>query len=349
MWVALIWDTWDHSRWSQRQRQSRGSCQGRPCIHCAIILVINVVFGSWFGAWGMGHGAYTRLRPRPLKFGCDGIWTAAKPAMKTPYVNALKDIQAQGLNCKLHRDVGQCQIAVARPTRFTVPSSQIVRAFTYSVCAMWPDYWGLCPPNWQPDRCSRRRRRARRSAAPGIDPTGWCPQRCCAVAPCPTQHWQSGDGCVSWALSLPNIIIIAYIVKPGHLVGLRIRLHYALEVGIIALLNVVRIQRGAHLQQRCGLVCKMQTEFLIVFYHSQDLWVIRNRCRWPTPSTSPTGSFVLKYLTSHLQCTMRRHLSSMELPSMNWFSARHVKYLPSSSRVGVNVSILRDWLSGSLN
>jgi len=44
-------------------------------------------------------------------------------------------------------------------------------------------------------------------------------------------------------------------MEPGHLVGLRVRQHNALEVRIIALLDVVGIQRGANLQRGRRLVC----------------------------------------------------------------------------------------------
>lgn len=43
-------------------------------------------------------------------------------------------------------------------------------------------------------------------------------------------------------------LVIAYIVKPGQLVGLWIGLDNALEVGVVAFLDVVRIQFGAHAQ-----------------------------------------------------------------------------------------------------
>lgn len=51
-------------------------------------------------------------------------------------------------------------------------------------------------------------------------------------------------------------------------------------------------------------------------------------------------------LHKYLQCTTKRHLSSIALLGMYWFSALHVKYLPSSSTDGVYVSTLKDWLSG---
>lgn len=52
---------------------------------------------------------------------------------------------------------------------------------------------------------------------------------------------------------------MAYIVEPGQLVGLRIGLYNALEVGIVTFLDVVRIELGTHAQQRGGRVCKGQS------------------------------------------------------------------------------------------
>lgn len=47
-----------------------------------------------------------------------------------------------------------------------------------------------------------------------------------------------------------------YVVEPGHLVRLGIRVDVALEVHVVALLNVVGIQIGSHLQTDCGGVCR---------------------------------------------------------------------------------------------
>lgn len=44
-------------------------------------------------------------------------------------------------------------------------------------------------------------------------------------------------------------------MEPGHLIGLRVCLHNALEVCVVALLDVIRIQRGANLQHGRGWVC----------------------------------------------------------------------------------------------
>lgn len=44
-------------------------------------------------------------------------------------------------------------------------------------------------------------------------------------------------------------------MEPGHLIGLRVCLHNALEVCVVALLYVIRIQRGANLQHGRGRVC----------------------------------------------------------------------------------------------
>lgn len=54
-------------------------------------------------------------------------------------------------------------------------------------------------------------------------------------------------------------LVTAYIVEPGQLVGLRIGLYNALEVGIVTFLDVVRIELGTHAQQRGGRVCKGQS------------------------------------------------------------------------------------------
>lgn len=52
-------------------------------------------------------------------------------------------------------------------------------------------------------------------------------------------------------------LVIAYIMKPGQFVGLWIGLDNALEVGVIAFLDVIRIQFGAHAQQRRWRICKV--------------------------------------------------------------------------------------------
>lgn len=52
-------------------------------------------------------------------------------------------------------------------------------------------------------------------------------------------------------------LVIAYIVKPGQLVGLWIGLNNALEVGVVAFLDVIRIQFGAHTQQRRWRICNV--------------------------------------------------------------------------------------------
>lgn len=61
--------------------------------------------------------------------------------------------------------------------------------------------------------------------------------------------------------------------------------------------------------------------------------------------------FLLLYIVPfvYLQCTTIRHFSSRLLSATNGFSALHVKYLPSSSLVGVSVSTLSDWLPASVN
>ncbi|EZA59925.1 hypothetical protein X777_16128, partial [Ooceraea biroi] len=46
-------------------------------------------------------------------------------------------------------------------------------------------------------------------------------------------------------------------------------------------------------------------------------------------------------LTTGWYCTSSRHLSSSALSGMSGFSARHVKYLPSSSMVGTKLRMLR--------
>lgn len=45
-------------------------------------------------------------------------------------------------------------------------------------------------------------------------------------------------------------LVMAYIMKPGQLVGFRIGVYITLEVGVIAFLDVVRIQFRSHSQQR---------------------------------------------------------------------------------------------------
>lgn len=47
-----------------------------------------------------------------------------------------------------------------------------------------------------------------------------------------------------------------YVVEPGHLVGLGVRQDEALEVDVGALLDVVGVERGAHLEGDDGHVCE---------------------------------------------------------------------------------------------
>lgn len=45
-----------------------------------------------------------------------------------------------------------------------------------------------------------------------------------------------------------------YVMVPGHLVGLGIRLDVALEVDVVALFNLIGIQGGSHLQTDHGRI-----------------------------------------------------------------------------------------------
>lgn len=56
--------------------------------------------------------------------------------------------------------------------------------------------------------------------------------------------------------TIPGSFSVTYVVEPGHLVGLRIRVDVALEVDIVALLDVVRVQGGAQFQSHRGNICK---------------------------------------------------------------------------------------------
>lgn len=221
---------------------------------------------------------------------------------------------------------------------------------------MWPDYWGLCPPNWQPGRCSLRPRSVRRSATPATYPIQWCPPRCCAAAPYPTTSWildseYSERWSISYCLHCETRTICRALDWTGQCT--RSRRHRLPWCHLDSVWSPCSVASLADLQSA-------QVKHIICNYLSLNSMLIRILFTQYTLFLSLSFPYTLSLSFSpffsppppfpvNLQCTTSRHLSSMELPSMNWFSARHVKYLPSSSRLGVNVSMLRDWLSGSLN
>lgn len=50
------------------------------------------------------------------------------------------------------------------------------------------------------------------------------------------------------------LVSFTYVMEPGHLVGLGIRLDVTLEVDVVALLNLIGIQGGSHLQTDHGRI-----------------------------------------------------------------------------------------------
>lgn len=74
---------------------------------------------------------------------------------------------------------------------------------------------------------------------------------CCSSLPC------KGVGSEIVITVSDGQLVIAYIVKPGQLVGLWIGLDNALEVGVVAFLDVIRIQFGAHAQERRWRICNV--------------------------------------------------------------------------------------------
>lgn len=64
-----------------------------------------------------------------------------------------------------------------------------------------------------------------------------------------------GRHSTSLAAAVSLLLSTTYIVVPGHFVGLRVRVDVALKVDIITLLDVVRVQRGAHLQRHHWIIC----------------------------------------------------------------------------------------------
>lgn len=88
----------------------------------------------------------------------------------------------------------------------------------------------------------------------------------------------------------------------------------------------------------------------MTFYASTSFCdFVHKKSKRSTSETKKQNNVKQERGVCNLQWTTSLHLSSIALSGMNGFSARHVKYFPSSSTTGINVRTLNDWLPVSEN